>query len=348
MPNALSNDFARRLVVVIIALALALFFWAVRDAVLLAFAAVLLAVAVHGTADLVPKKANLPRAASLGLSASLLVGVLCAIVFVFGYELVDELSGVIERLPEAWERARETLNDNAVGASLVAEIEKTLSGQGETSLQDMVARAGSYTLPLASGLTTALLVVFVAAFFTTGARTYRRGALLLSPKGVDEKVGEALDASAQALKRWLFGTFMDMVIIAALLGVTLWALGVPAFVGLALIAGIAQFVPTIGPLAAAIPGILLAFTVSPATALWTAIGYIVVSQVEANAISPIIQKNATSIAPALNLLAVLAFGMLLGPLGILLATPMLVVFSIFIVKLYVRDTLGKEADFPGA
>ena len=153
--------------------------------------------------------------------------------------------------------------------------------------------------------------------------------------------------SAQALKKWLLGIMIDMTIIALLLGVALWALGVPAFVGLALIAGFAQFVPTVGPLLASVPAILLAFTVSPMTALWTGIAYLVISQLEANVIYPLIQKKTTSIPPALNLVAVLAFGTLLGPLGVLLATPMLVVLTVFVVRLYVQDALGKDALAPG-
>ncbi len=337
----------KRLWLAALAVVLGFALWLVRDAVLLGFAAVLIAVATHGIADPLTARTRLPRAAALGLAACMLIGVLTGILWLFGMQIATEFAGVIERLPKAWERVRTTLSGDPLGASFVADIESTLAGKGDASLPEMIARAGSYTLPVASGLTTALLVFFIAAFLTVGASSYRSGALLLMPKGFDEKVGAALDDSAHALKKWLLGILLDMVLITIALGVTLWALGVPAFIGLALIAGIAQFVPTVGPLVASIPAILLAFTVSPATALWTAFAYLVISQIEANVVYPIIQKQAVSVPPALNLLAVLAFGILLGPLGVLLATPMLVVLSVFVVRLYVRDTLSKEAKVPG-
>lgn len=348
MSEISTPNFSKRVLLAALVLALALFLWVVRDAVLLSFAAIVLAVAIHGIADAFTANTKLPRPAALALAAALLVGVLVGVLWLFGAQLAAELSGVIEGLPQAWDRARETLAANPLGARLVEELESLVSRDNGASLQDMVTRAGSYTLPFASGLTTALLVIFAAAFLTTGASSYRRGALLLLPKGLDEKVGVALDHSAQALKKWLLGIMIDMTIIAVLLGLALWALGVPAFIGLALIAGLAQFVPTIGPLVAAIPGVLLAFTVGPTTALWTALAYLVISQLEANVIYPIIQKKAASIPPALNLIAVLAFGMLLGPLGILLATPILVVLTVFVIRLYVQDTLGKDARIPGA
>lgn len=335
------------MLVALLLIAVALAVWAARDAVLLGFAAALLAIAVHGIADAIMRIVPLPRAAALAIAAVSLIGSVTAILWLFGAQLAGELSGVVERLPEAWERVRETLQANPLGAGLISEIDNVTSGDSNGSLQGMLANVGGYALPFASGLTTALLVLFVAAFLTTSAGSFRNGALLLLPNGIDARVGDALNASARALKKWLLGITIDMVIIAVLMAIALWSLGVPAFIGLALIAGIAQFVPTVGPLVAAIPGILVAFTVGPMTALWTAIAYLVISQLEANLIYPLIQEKTASISPALNLIAILAFGMLLGPLGVLLATPMLVVFTVFIVKLYVQDTLKKEAGYPG-
>ncbi len=341
------SHFTARLVLTIGLIALALALWIVRDAVLLAFSAVLLAIAVHGLADALMLKTKLPRRAALAIAALALLGGFGAVFWTFGAQIASELSGVFDRLPDAWARIKKTLEANPAGALMVSEIESIASGESGGSLQGMMSSMGGYALPLASGLTSALLVLFIAGFLTTSAGSFRRGGLLLLPRGIDARVGEALDASGRALKMWLLGITADMVIIAVLMGVTLWALGVPAFIGLALIAGLAQFVPTVGPLVAAIPGVLLAFTVSPMTALWTAIAYFVVSQVEANLIYPLIQQKAASISPALNLIAVLGFGMLLGPLGILLATPILVVVSVFVVMLYVQDTLKKDAEYPG-
>ena len=340
-------DFSARALLVLVIVAIALASWAVRDAILLMFAAVLLAIAVHGIADALMHWTPLRQKAALAVAALMLVGGIVAILGVFGAQLANELSGVIDRIPGAWERAKETLSSQPLGAALVSEIESMGSGGSEGSLQGMLQNMGGYALPFASGLTSGILVLFIAGFLTTSAISTRNGALLLLPEGIDKKVGDALNASARALKKWLLGISIDMVIIAVLMGFALWGLGVPAFVGLALIAGLSQFVPTVGPLLSAIPGVLLAFTVGPMTALWTALAYLVVSQLEANLVYPLIQQKTASVPPALNLFAVLAFGMLLGPLGVLLATPILIVISVFLLTLYVRDALGKDAAIPG-
>lgn len=339
--------FVQRLLLTGLLVALALATWAIRDALLLGFAAVLLSIAVHGIADALTIRTSLPRPAALAIAASLLAGSVMAVLLVFGAQIASQLSGVASRLPEAWSQARETLRQSPIGSALVSEIDAASSGNSNGSLKSLLSNAGGYALPFASGLTSGLLVLFIAGFITTSADTTRNGVLLLLPKGADQRAGEALNVSGRALKKWLLGITIDMMIITVLMALTLWLLGVPAFLGLALIAGIAQFVPTAGPLVAAIPGILMGFTVSPMTALWTGIAYLVVSQLEANLIYPLIQKETASIPPALNLMAVLAFGMLLGPMGVLLATPILVVCTVFVITLYVRGTLGKEAELPG-
>lgn len=341
------TDFTARMLIALLLIGLVLALWAVRDAVLFGFAAMLLAIAVHGIADGLMRILPLPRPAALAIAALSLIGAVAMIFMIFGAQLVGEVSSVINRLPEAWERVRSTLQANPLGSGLISEIDKITSGNSEGSLQGMLRNMGGYALPIASGLTTSLLVVFIAGFLTVSARSVQRGALLLLPKGVDERVGEALNASGRALKKWLLGITIDMVIIAVAMAIVLWALGVPAFIGLALIAGLSQFVPTIGPLVSAIPGILLAFTVGPMTALWTAIAYVAVSQIESALIYPLVQQKTAAIPPVLILISVLAFGMLLGPLGILLATPMLVVVTVFVVMLYVQDTLKKDAAYPG-
>lgn len=338
--------FLQRVWLVTLPLALALAAWAVRDAILLLFAAALIAVAVHGIAGLLIRRLKLPRPAALGVAGLLLTGTFVGILITFGAQINTELSGVAEQLPGAWERARETLSAHPAGAAIVSEASRMVE-EGADPLKDMLARAGSAALPFASALTSALLVLFTAGFLTVSASAMYQGGLMLFPAGLDTRVGEALIASARALRKWLLGITFDMILISLLMGIALWALGVPAFIGLALIAGLSQFVPVVGPLISSIPGILLAFTVSPATAAWTALTYFLVSQLEANLIYPLVQKKTASIPPALNLFAILASGMLLGPLGVLLATPLLVVVMVFVIRFYVRDTLGKAAPLPG-
>ena len=122
---------------------------------------------------------------------------------------------------------------------------------------------------------------------------------------------------------------------------------VPAALALALLAGLAQFVPLIGPIVAAIPALLIALAEGWQIALWTLLLYVAIQQVESNLITPLVQRQAVALPPAITLFAVVAFGVLFGPLGILFATPLAVVAFVAVKELWVRDTLGEPTEVPG-
>jgi len=102
-----------------------------------------------------------------------------------------------------------------------------------------------------------------------------------------------------------------------------------------------DIIPMVGPIIAGVPAVLLAFTVSPITALWTLLLFLGVQQLQGNFLQPMIQKHAVDIPPAVLLFAVLAFGLLFGFLGVLLAAPLTIVTFLFVQRVYVRAILAK-------
>lgn len=322
--------------------------WAWRDVLLLVFASVLIAVGLHGIADPIARRTPLSAGVALLLAGVLVIAVLAGVVWLFGAQIAGQFEAMFGQLPEAWSRLRGDLQQHVAGRALVAEIERWISTSADNPMGAAFARVGGYTMSIAGGLTTALLVVFAAAFIASAPKIYVRGLLKLAPLSVRPRMDGALQASGRALKKWLLGTLASMLAISAMLAIALWLLGVPGFLALALIAGLAQFVPVVGPLLAAIPGVLLALTIGPETAAWTALAYFVASQLEANLLYPLIQQRAVSLPPALTLFAIIAMGVLFGPLGVMLAAPLTVVASIFIVTLYVNGVLNENEPIPGA
>ena len=128
----------------------------------------------------------------------------------------------------------------------------------------------------------------------------------------------------------------------SLTGIGLWLLGVPAALGLALIAGLLDFIPFVGPIIAAVPAIILAFLVGPSTALWTLGLYLLVQQIQGNILQPLVQRYAVDVPPAVLLFAVAGAGVLFGFLGILLSAPLTVVAFVLVQRLYIQGALGKD------
>jgi predicted PurR-regulated permease PerM len=165
------------------------------------------------------------------------------------------------------------------------------------------------------------------------------------PHRAEDSVAAALDDASRGLSGWMVGQAVSSLVVAALTWGGLTLLGVPASGGLGLIAGLLDVIPMIGPIIAGVPAVLLAFTVSPATALWT-IG-LLVQQLQGNFLQPMIQKQAVDVPPAVLLFAVVAAGLLFGFLGVLLAAPLTVVVYVLVQRIYVRTLLGKEIKVAG-
>ena len=126
----------------------------------------------------------------------------------------------------------------------------------------------------------------------------------------------------------------------------LWWVGVPSPLALGVLAGIAQFVPVIGPFVATVPGLILAAVQGPQTFAWATVIYLGSSQFEANVVTPLLLRQMVELPMGLTLFAVLAMGVLLGPLGVVFATPLTVVAYVVVRRVYVEDLLGDRMSHP--
>ena len=121
-----------------------------------------------------------------------------------------------------------------------------------------------------------------------------------------------------------------MVFVGLLVLIGLWILNVPLAMSLALIAGLLDFVPVVGAIISAVPAVLIALTVSPFKAVYVAILFLGVHLLDGYVLGPIIQQHTVRMPPLLMLAAIVFMGLVSGFLGILLATPIVVVVTALI------------------
>ena len=137
------------------------------------------------------------------------------------------------------------------------------------------------------------------------------------------------------------GLLLDLLIQGAVSALALFLLGVPNALALGAWVALTALIPYFGAWLGAIPAVLLAFTVSPLTALFTLIAFFVIQQVEGNYLMPRIQGGSLHIHPVLILLAVIVGWGLFGIMGMVLAVPALavmrVLYDFFSVRLRTRD-----------
>lgn len=334
--------FIERLVIAIAIIGLALLLWALRGLLILVFGAVLVAVILRLIADPAKRRLGLPDWAALLLAVVAVLALFGLAFWLFGAETARQASGLREAIPRAWEALLARLQPLGLAAPL-AEWGAGLQNAGG----GVLANVGRIAASIGSGITDALLVLVGGIYLAAQPCLYRGGFLKLVPPGGRDQVAQALDDARVALRLWLLGRLVSMAFIGLLTGVGLWLLGIPGALALGVVAFILEFVPFVGPILAAVPAILLALAFDPVKALWVALLYLVIQQLEGNVIEPLVQQRAVDLPPALLLFAVVAGGLLFGGTGILFAAPLLVVLFVMVKRLYVREALDTPTPIPG-
>lgn len=313
----------------------ALLLWRLADVLLMAFGAVLTAILLHALARPLTLRLKAPRSVALGLSVLALGAAVAGSLWLFGQQAVVQLAALGDLVPRAWDAIREPLSRSPLGAYALDDLERLRHANGW-----VVDTASRMLRGSASAGAAAVIVLFAGLYIAFHPGTYLGGLLRLVPPAARPRTAVVLGACGEALNRWLLGQLASMVMVGVSVGLGLWAVGAPSPLALGVIAGLAQFVPVVGPMAAALPGLVVSAGVGGETLFWTAAVYVGAAQVEANLVTPLLLRQMVELPMAVTLFAVLAMGVLLGPLGVLFATPLAVVVYVVVRQVYVEDVLG--------
>ncbi|MGI9078253.1 MAG: AI-2E family transporter [Gemmatimonadaceae bacterium] len=192
-----------------------------------------------------------------------------------------------------------------------------------------------------------LLITFLAIYIGADPDTYHRGVMHLFPHRARERAGEVLSAMATVLRRWLVTQLIAMVAIAVVTTGVLLLLGVKAAFALGIIAGLLEFVPTIGPLLSAIPAVAMGFLDSPEKAFYVLLAYFGIQFVENHLLIPLLMKGSIDLPPALTIMGQALMALVFGFLGLLVAVPAIAAVMVSIKMLYVEDVVGDAIDIMG-
>lgn len=207
--------------------------------------------------------------------------------------------------------------------------------------------ATQYLFPFLSSTVTVfagIFLIIILSIYTGGdPELYHRGLMHLFPHGSRERVGVVLSRVALVLRKWLVTQLIAMIVIGAAVTIALLILRVKAAFALGVIAGLLEFIPTIGPILSAVPGIAMGIIDSPEKALSVALAYLLIQQLEGHLLIPMLMKEGIDLPPALTIVAQGVMALLFGFLGLLVAVPMLAAVVVFVKLLYVERVIGDEA-----
>ncbi|WP_296595377.1 AI-2E family transporter [Phenylobacterium sp.] len=309
--------------------------WRLADVLLMGFGAVLTAILLQGLAGPLTRRLGVPRPLALAAAVVGVVVALSGVVWMFGHQIVLQVTTLGDLLPRAWTAVQKPLSASPLGAYVLDDLQRLRHADG------LVVRTASRLIQgSASAAAATVIVLFCGLYLAFHPQTYLRGALRLLPMPRRARAAEVLAACGQALNRWLIGQVASMLLVGVTVGLGLWWAGIPSPLALGALAGVAQFVPVIGPWVATLPGLILAAAQGPQAFAVTGAIYLGASQFEANVVTPLVLRQMVELPMGVTLFAVLAMGVLLGPLGVLFATPLAVVAHVLVRCLYVEDILG--------
>ncbi|MGH6611543.1 MAG: AI-2E family transporter, partial [Burkholderiaceae bacterium] len=190
------------------------------------------------------------------------------------------------------------------------------------------------------GIVNVLIIIFVGLYLAAEPRLYTNGLVRLVPIRHRPRAQEFLSALGHTLRWWLVGRLSLMLLNGVLTALALWLLGVPLALTLGILAGLLNFIPNIGPVIAGVPAVLIALMQSPQQALYVFILYVALQSVDGYVLTPLVQRRTIELPPVLTITAQVLLGVLLGTLGVLLATPLTAAALVLVKMLYVEDTLG--------
>jgi len=137
-----------------------------------------------------------------------------------------------------------------------------------------------------------------------------------------KQISEVFEKAHRRMNAWFWGqaTLMLVVGVMTFIGLSLIGMGRYA-IPLAVLAGLFEVVPNLGPVVSAIPAVLIGLSQSYFLGLAAIALYLIVQQLENNLIVPYIMKKAVGLSPIVSLIALIIGGKLAGIIGVLLAIP---------------------------
>lgn len=326
------------------------FVWATAHALLLLFSAFLVAVAIDGLARLVRKLLPVTQHTAVALTVVALAVLLGTALTMGSLNVAAQAPQLRKQIEHSVDRIQSKMKHYHLAENLVHGSSSSDHGVSSHSnvlgekLTGELSGAASFTL---TTITDMFLIVVVGLYFALGPDLYQNSVLRLFPPSRQERVAYISAQAAYAIRRWLTGRIISMMVVGVGSAVGLWLIGIPFPLLLGLIARLLTFIPYLGALVSAVPALLIAVLHGYAAVAYVGGLYLGLHILEGYLLSPWIQKQAVSIAPGFLLSAQVLGAAVAGVLGIALAAPIALVAAVIVQLSYVHDVMGETPHLPG-
>lgn len=321
--------------------------WQIREILLLLFTAVVLATVIN---QLVQQFQKLRIKRSLAVFLSVIASLALSIIFLLLIvpPFVEQFQDLVELFPSGLIRIQQWLNlleERLLGwypdlPDINALIEQIIQ-QIQPLANQLVRNSFNFLFLPINVILQLLLVLVITLMLLANPQPYRQGLVKLFPSFYRKRVDEILKLCESGLKNWTVGTLIEMVFIAALSGIGLWILQIPLALAHAILAGVLNVIPNIGPTLSVVLPMAIALIDAPWKAIVVLILYLVIQNIESYWLTPTVMAHQVSLLPAITLTTQIFFTSFFGFLGLLLALPLTVVTKIWLEEVVIKDIMDK-------
>ena len=216
--------------------------------------------------------------------------------------------------------------------------------------QQTLASAGQawgYVTSAARVIFVAIVLLLLAFHWTLDGPRMIHSMLPLVPTGQRESISELILAMETKIGFYIGGQAILCLVMGIISLVAYLLIGLPNVLVLALLAGVMEAVPLVGPLLGAIPAALVALSIGPARLVWVIVATVILHQTENYLLAPRIMRKAVGVNPFVSLLAFFAFGSLLGLGGMLMAIPMAAIIQLLLDRFVFHKEMLESEVSPG-
>ena len=309
------------------------FLYLIRDILVILFAAIVVSWAIAPIADYL-QKFRVPRAVTVILVYLAALALLSGLITMMVPPLTAQVRSLAQTLPEVATVLEDNIPIPALGReTVVAQTQDFLAKFGD-NLANISANIFQRTRLVFSGFLSVLFVFVITFYLVIEKEPIKKLLGIVLPKEHVPYAHRIVDKARRKIGRWVLAQLALGIIAGTIVGVGLWILGVPFALLLGVIAGVFEIVPVIGPVLAAIPGVVVGVSQGWILGL-AALGlYWGFQQLENNLLVPRIMKRAVGLNPLVTLIAVLLGARLAGVAGLILAVPAATVISVFLSDIF--------------
>ncbi len=320
--------------------------WIIRPLLLLSFASVVIAIALNSLTRRI-QSFNVPR--RFAIPIALFCSIFIATLFILGIvpPFIDQFTILVAKIIRfsqaipGYVILLQTKLPERIHLPNVSEFTAWLTSP-DSAVLDVLGNFFSFFNSSLKVLIQTLLVTVLALMILANPDAYLNGILLLFPAFYRTRAKEIFAECERSLRNWIGGIVLGSIFIFFLSFISLLILGVDLAFAHALLAGILNFIPNIGPtISMVFPVIVAVLSPDPWKAIAVIIIYIIIQQIEAYWLTPTIMARQVSLLPAFTLIAQIFFASIFGFLGLLLALPLAVVAKTWLQEMLIKDVLNQ-------